>query len=837
MAKSKLQLYFTDRNGNALSQASVSIKIADTSTNASTWTDRAGTIAGDNPIFTDSDGEISLYIAPGRYDITATKSGASQTINDYIVVDENTIFESFVNVRSYGAIADFNPSTGTGTDNWQAFKDAIATGRNVYVPAGDIINSTTGLRYGYRIATKELLLKTKGQILFGDGMGSSYGSEQAKDHISVSGLYFTGTGQTYIHTRRKARAVVGDPQDDAISTAINIENEGIEVRDLSVNLYCDYTNTSASNLGDDWDVGIFIGCVPQVKLTNVRVIGYFRVASVYLDGTRAFNLPELVDADGVAYPTASYQGGFDQNYFTNVFTAGGHKGLFIAGPIYNTANYYDQQQGLVTDVRGRAGGADFHSLNCNFFGPDHHSLQRRVDPLGPLNFANENLETLACGLAINAAGQTDSSQPVRRLMFSNCRVQTFEMVRIAIRNGQEVYFRNLHTEPFPTFTVKNTSGVVIDHDDTTTHDYGSIAVKAITNDATLNRGIFIDGINFRVPETTWFDDILTAAGFQITNIYTSSKTTGVANKFDRSAFHEDVTINDDLSVVGNVSVTGNSTLIGNVVIQSEDAGASEGPLLELYRNSATPAASDIIGSLRYTGEDSAGVTTVYASIRGSILDTTDTSEDAEINILTRNAGTTSTRVVIGQGLRVGSPTGGDKGAGTGNFTGLYINDVSVDHTLGTTQNSTSGTSISFTGIPSGVKSIIVQFEGFSTSGTAVPKIRLGDGGGIEATGYVASGATFANGASPVVDGASTGGFLLSGNWAAANTYSGAAILSLMDSSTNTWTCISSGADSAAESMYSGTGTKSLSAVLTQLQIISDGVDTMDAGRINISYSR
>jgi hypothetical protein len=55
--------------------------------------------------------------------------------------------------------------------------------------------------------------------------------------------------------------------------------------------------------------------------------------------------------------------------------------------------------------------------------------------------------------------------------------------------------------------------------------------------------------------------------------------------------------------------------------------------------------------------------------------------------------------------------------------------------VGTAQNSTSGTSIDFTGIPSWVKRVTVMFQGVSTSGTSAVDVRLGTSGGIQATGY------------------------------------------------------------------------------------------------------
>ncbi len=69
---------------------------------------------------------------------------------------------------------------------------------------------------------------------------------------------------------------------------------------------------------------------------------------------------------------------------------------------------------------------------------------------------------------------------------------------------------------------------------------------------------------------------------------------------------------------------------GSVTQNSTDAGATAGPLLTLYRNSASPAANDLIGQLLFQGEDSAGNAEDYAKITARIDDPTSTSEDATL---------------------------------------------------------------------------------------------------------------------------------------------------------------------------------------------------------------
>ena len=81
---------------------------------------------------------------------------------------------------------------------------------------------------------------------------------------------------------------------------------------------------------------------------------------------------------------------------------------------------------------------------------------------------------------------------------------------------------------------------------------------------------------------------------------------------------------------------------GNATLTSTDAGATAGPTLTFYRNSATPAASDILGKILFQGEDSAGNTEDYAEIQCVVSDTTSASEDATIQFRGKVAGTMTT---------------------------------------------------------------------------------------------------------------------------------------------------------------------------------------------------
>jgi hypothetical protein len=120
-------------------------------------------------------------------------------------------------------------------------------------------------------------------------------------------------------------------------------------------------------------------------------------------------------------------------------------------------------------------------------------------------------------------------------------------------------------------------------------------------------------------------------------------------------------------------IFGPSTIPFDVTITSTDAGASIGPELNLYRNSASPADGDVIGAIDFDGEDSGGTQTTYARIVAEATDVTDATEDGTLRFRTMTAGSFSDALNVSAG--VFSPAQTDKGRNTANFTDYYVGGV------------------------------------------------------------------------------------------------------------------------------------------------------------------
>jgi len=155
-------------------------------------------------------------------------------------------------------------------------------------------------------------------------------------------------------------------------------------------------------------------------------------------------------------------------------------------------------------------------------------------------------------------------------------------------------------------------------------------------------------------------------------------------------------------------------------------------------------------------------------------------------------------------------------------------------THGTLTASTSGTSIDFGSIPAGVTHIRAMYNVVSLSGTASHRFQLGDGGGIETSGYGGA-PLYHSGNGSYTNGAVTAG-LEWGPGQADNTMSATVCLDLMDPDTFLWSMYVIGASANDNNGAWSSSSKALSAELTQVRFTtSTGSDTFDAGSVNISY--
>ena len=117
-------------------------------------------------------------------------------------------------------------------------------------------------------------------------------------------------------------------------------------------------------------------------------------------------------------------------------------------------------------------------------------------------------------------------------------------------------------------------------------------------------------------------------------------------------------------------------------------GATVTPAVSMFRNQS--AASSVVYIERFDGLNSTPSRVTYAALQASITTNTAGAHVGQLQMQVAQAGTLTSIVTIdgtsgvtinsalsAGSLVIGSPTGGNKGAGTVNATGLYVNGVLV----------------------------------------------------------------------------------------------------------------------------------------------------------------
>jgi hypothetical protein len=99
------------------------------------------------------------------------------------------------------------------------------------------------------------------------------------------------------------------------------------------------------------------------------------------------------------------------------------------------------------------------------------------------------------------------------------------------------------------------------------------------------------------------------------------------------------TIND-----GTTITTADNTT--QLTLKSTDADGSSGPLLDLTRDSASPADGDVTGIIRFRADNDAGEVTTTGQIVSLLNDASDGTEDGELKVETMIAGSAQPRIDI-----------------------------------------------------------------------------------------------------------------------------------------------------------------------------------------------
>ena len=190
-------------------------------------------------------------------------------------------------------------------------------------------------------------------------------------------------------------------------------------------------------------------------------------------------------------------------------------------------------------------------------------------------------------------------------------------------------YANTATDQANKYLVFDANGTALT---TATGTVASIDTAADTNITSPENGSVLV---YNSSSSKWEDGVGLAGDYVVTGSLTADNI-----KFDGTNIgHTDDT---DLLVLDDGAFTVN----GTTTIQSTDAGAGDGPKLILHRNSASPAADDLLGRLQFRGENDAGAAVTFASVDAQLDDESNNAEDGTLLLKTVVNNTLTTQVDV-----------------------------------------------------------------------------------------------------------------------------------------------------------------------------------------------
>lgn len=201
--------------------------------------------------------------------------------------------------------------------------------------------------------------------------------------------------------------------------------------------------------------------------------------------------------------------------------------------------------------------------------------------------------------------------------------------------------------------------------------------------------------------------------------------------------------------------------------------------------------------------------------------------------LTDETGTGSA-VFAGSPALTGTPTAPTAATGT-NTTQLATTAFVASAISANAQNGSittaSGTSVSFTGIPAGVREVTIMARGISFLAAGSLKMRIGPSGGVVSTGYEGGYGLFQTASNTFQI---TDSMFCGQTQGASGTVMCFGKLVLMDATNNVWGWYATGYSPGANAFVLS-GAIALSGALSQLTFFESGGGTFDAGSFNIAW--
>lgn len=178
------------------------------------------------------------------------------------------------------------------------------------------------------------------------------------------------------------------------------------------------------------------------------------------------------------------------------------------------------------------------------------------------------------------------------------------------------------------------------------------------------------------------------------------------------------------------------------LINRDDAAAAA--VVKLFRDSASPAANDVLFAMEFFGRDSGASEQQYAGVEAIITDPAAASEDGNLRLKTAVGGTFGNRMHVGAGMWMEGAAGSDPGAGQINATAYKLDNVALPFTkrfASSNQTITSAGSLTLAHGLSATPTLVYSYLVCTTaelnySVNDIAYVQFGDGNTAGASGHI-----------------------------------------------------------------------------------------------------
>ena len=468
------------------------------------------------------------------------------------------------------------------------------------------------------------------------------------DGLFVTGA-ITGSGAVQGTNITATTAFLPDASDGAALGSASLEFSDLFLADGAV-----------INFGDDQDINI-----THVADTGLTTNGTFQATT--LTATTAF-VPDA--SDGATLGSATLE-------FSDLFLADGGEVKF--GADQDVLLRHDHNSGLIID-----------RTNTSDNSPTTLTLQtaetdiQADDVIGTINFQAPDEGTgtdavlVAAGIDAVSEGDFSSSNNATKLVFKTAASETASSKMTLSSAGlltvaDDIVFKDGGTigvtSAVDAMTVSS-GGIVTFKDDILIKDGGTIGNASIADVMTLaSTGIvtFKDDILIKdggtIGSASDADAITIASNGQLTLTQTLIGTAldisgdidvdGTTN-LDIVDIDGAVDMASTLQVDGAITSSAGMTIttadnLAQLTLVSTDADAGIGPHQVYYRNSGSPADSDLLGEVDFRGRNDNSQDVDYVTLNAKIIDATDGTEDGQLIIQTMENGSIVSKVDFNSG--------------------------------------------------------------------------------------------------------------------------------------------------------------------------------------------